>query len=67
MKNIKAFAKRLWNDESGQGMAEYVLLIVVVVGVAMIFKDKIRAMVQTKMTQVSGEFNDFQTGGGASN
>ena len=63
MKNLKTLAKRLWQDESGQGMAEYVLLIVVVVGVAMIFKDKIRNMVSEKMTKVSSDFNSFDGGG----
>lgn len=63
MKNIKSFAQRLWNDESGQGMAEYVLLIVVIVGVAMIFKDRIRNMVSQKMGSVSDQFNQFDSGG----
>lgn len=61
MKNIKAFAQRLWNDESGQGMAEYVLLIVVIVGVAFIFKGKIQAMVTSKMDSVSSDFNNFSS------
>jgi Flp pilus assembly pilin Flp len=66
MKNIAKFARRLWNDESGQGMAEYVLLIVVVVTVAYLFKEKIRGMVDRKMTEVGGEFDNFkvQTSGG---
>lgn len=61
MKNIKAFAQRLWNDESGQGMAEYVLLIVVIVGVAFIFKKNIQDMVQRKMGAVSEDFNNFNS------
>lgn len=59
MKSIQKFAKRLWNDESGQGMAEYVLLIVVVVTVAYVFKDKIKNMVSSKMDSVSSDFNGF--------
>lgn len=62
MNKIKSFAKRFMNDESGQGMAEYVLLIVVVVGVAMIFKDRILGMVRTKLDTVGGEFNSFSSG-----
>jgi Putative Flagellin, Flp1-like, domain len=58
MLKLKAFAKKL-KSQSGQGMAEYVLLIVVVVGVATIFKDKIKNMVSSKMESVSGEFNSF--------
>lgn len=60
MKNIQKIAKRLWNDESGQGMAEYVLLIVVVVTVAFTFRDKIKSMVSNKLDSVGGEFNGFE-------
>ncbi len=59
MKNMKKIAQRLWNDESGQGMAEYVLLIVVVVTVAFVFRDKIKGMVATKLDSVGTEFNQF--------
>lgn len=61
MNKIKSFAKRFMNDESGQGMAEYVLLIVVVVGVAMIFKERILGMVRGKLDTVGGEFNSFSS------
>ena len=51
--------KTLWKDESGQGMAEYVLLIVVVLAVAAIFKERILGMVRGKMADVSGKFESF--------
>lgn len=59
MNKFKTFARRFIKDESGQGMAEYVLLIVVVIGVAFLFRDKIKEMVGNKMTQVGNEFNSF--------
>lgn len=59
MKKIKNFAQRLWNDESGQGMAEYVLLIVVVVGVAFVFRRHIKEMVDTKLQDVGAQFKGF--------
>lgn len=61
MKKFKSFFVKKAKDQGGQGMAEYVLLIVVVVGVAFMFKDKIRNMVSTKMDQVSGEFTGFSS------
>ena len=61
MNKVKNFARRFMNDESGQGMAEYVLLIVVVVGVAFLFKDKITGMVRTKLDSVGTEFNGFSS------
>ncbi|MBX3017023.1 MAG: hypothetical protein KF767_03970 [Bdellovibrionaceae bacterium] len=63
MNKLKTFARRFINDESGQGMAEYVLLIVVVVGVAFMFRKNIMSMVQDKMTSVSGEFQNFNVEG----
>ncbi len=60
MNKLKSFARRFMNDESGQGMAEYVLLIVVVVTVAFLFRGKITDMVSKKMDNVSGEFQNFE-------
>jgi Flp pilus assembly pilin Flp len=56
---MKNYLKQLWKDESGQGMTEYALLILVIVAIAVIFKDKIKGAVQTKMEAVSGSINDF--------
>ena len=55
MKKLKNFAKTLWKDESGQGMAEYVLLLVIVVGLVFMFKDKIASAVKDKMGEVTSE------------
>jgi Flp pilus assembly pilin Flp len=54
--------KKLWSDESGQGATEYILLLVVVVGIAMLFKDKIRGAVDTKLNDLNGQIQGF-TGG----
>lgn len=59
MKKMKHLMKTFWNDESGQGMAEYVLLIVVVLGVAFVFKNKIKEMVTNKLEEVSGKMGSF--------
>jgi Flp pilus assembly pilin Flp len=61
MKKLNNFVRNLWNDEDGQGMAEYVLLIVVILGVAFIFKNKIKDMVDKKMGDVAGEFSGFSS------
>ena len=61
MNKLKNFATQLWADEDGQGMAEYVLLIVVVLGVAFVFKDKIKTMVSTKLDSVGSEMQGFSS------
>ena len=59
MKKIKALAIKLWRDESGQGTAEYVLILVGIVVVAGIFRTQIKNLVGGKMEQLKGAFDKF--------
>ena len=44
--------KKLWADESGQGAAEYILLLVVVVGIVMLFRGRISEIVNQKLSDL---------------
>jgi Flp pilus assembly pilin Flp len=66
MSSLKKFAQQLWNDESAQGAAEYVLLLVVVVALVMLFRNKISAAFSGKLDTLSSDISGF-TGGGTSN
>ncbi len=57
---MKKTLKKLWQDESAQGATEYILMLVVVVSIAYIFKDKIVNIVRDKTEQVGGRINDFE-------
>ncbi len=57
MKKLMNFLKKLWKDESAQGATEYILLLVVVVGLVVIFKDKIMAIVKGKVDQLGSDIN----------
>lgn len=59
MKKLKNFAKTLWKDESGQGTAEYVLLLAIVAGVLVIFGPKIKDAITNKMESVSGQMDSI--------
>lgn len=59
MKKIKKTAIKLWQDESGQGTAEYVLILVAVVAIGMLFKDKITGAVGSKMDDIKGKIMGF--------
>jgi Flp pilus assembly pilin Flp len=59
MKNLVNTFKKIIKDESGQGATEYILLLVVVVAIAMIFKDQIMGIVKTKIEQVGGNIGGF--------
>jgi len=60
MKWLKGFAKRLWKDDSGQGMVEYGLILalvaVVVIGLLMTMGDELNRFFQyivTKMGEIT--------------
>ena len=59
MKKLKAKFNEILKDESGQGMTEYILLVVVVVAIAIIFKSKIKSAIDGKMDQLSGSIGNF--------
>lgn len=63
MKNVTeeltSMMKKLTKNESGQGATEYILLLVIVVGIAMVFGPQIKKVVSDKITAVSGDIGNF--------
>ena len=59
MKKIKSMALKLWRDESGQGTAEYVLILVAVVTVGYLFRTQIRNILEQKLGTIGGEIQSF--------
>ena len=59
MKKIKKIAQPLKN-EKGQGTAEYILLLVIVVGLVMAFKDPITKAVGDKISGLTDSINQVQ-------
>lgn len=47
-------------NKSGQGMVEYILLLVVVVAIVAIFKEKIKGAVTDKMGDLQGKIQGFK-------
>lgn len=52
MKKLTNFFKKLWKDESGQGATEYILLLVVIVGIIIVFKQPIKDAVMQQVTKL---------------
>lgn len=52
--------KKLWKDESAQGATEYILMLVVVVAIAMLFKNQIRDIVTGKVSQLGSDIESFK-------
>lgn len=52
--------KKLWNDESAQGATEYILMLVVVVGIAFTFRNQIKQIIEGKVADVGQKINSFE-------
>lgn len=59
MKKIKSTLLKLWKDESGQGTAEYVLILVAIVGLAFLFKRQINEILEKKLNSLKTDILSF--------
>ena len=59
MKKLKKTAIQLWQDEKGQGTAEYVLILVAIIAVGVIFKRQIGEILSEKLGKVGKSVSDF--------
>lgn len=59
MKLLSSKLKRKMNTQSGQGMTEYILLIVVVIAVAGAFRQPIIDAIKNKMSKTSADIENF--------
>ncbi|MEK6772654.1 MAG: Flp1 family type IVb pilin [Bdellovibrionota bacterium] len=60
MKKLTKKNRRLFSNEKGQGMVEYILLLVVVIGLVAIFKGRIIEVIKGKTDQVGSGMDSFQ-------
>lgn len=51
--------KSLISNQSGQGATEYILLLVVVVGLLTVFKEPIKNAMKSKSESVGNKINEF--------
>ncbi|MCY4512159.1 MAG: Flp1 family type IVb pilin [Bdellovibrionales bacterium] len=59
---MKSFLSKLWQDESGQGATEYILILVVVAVIVMVFKDKIVTIIETRTEEMGGKLGEVFKG-----
>ena len=57
---MKKTLKRLWKEESAQGATEYILMLVIVVAIAVMFRGKIREIIGGKLDQLQGDIQSFR-------
>lgn len=58
MKSLK-LKKRILSNERGQGAIEYILLLVVIVAIATIFKDQIKGAVEERTRALGDQLKAF--------
>ncbi len=51
--------KKLWKDESAQGATEYILMLVVVVAIAMLFREQIMGIIEGKVKTLGENIQSF--------
>lgn len=56
---MKNKAATLWKEEEGLGTLELILIIGVIIIIALIFKDQIKALVERLLKNVSNKSNEF--------
>lgn len=56
IKELKSF----WNDEDAQGMMEYILLAVIVIGAISVAKDPIMNAIRDKSDSLGADISSFE-------
>lgn len=51
------YLKKLYADEEGMGVVEVVLIIIVLVGLVIIFKDQITSLVKSILSKMTSQAN----------
>ena len=56
---MKKVLKRIFKEEDGMGVVEIVLILAVIVGLAIIFKNQITQFVTTILDSIMGKTTEF--------
>lgn len=57
---MKNLIKKLWHDESAQGMIEYILLLVVVISIVFLFRNNIKSVIESKTQKLGDDISSFE-------
>lgn len=56
---MKEMIKNFWKEEDGMGVVEVVLITIVLVGLVILFKNQITAMVNSILSKMSSQVNQI--------
>lgn len=60
MEGLKKEIKALLKDESAQGMVEYILILVAVIGFVMLLRTRLKGTLNKGLDTIDGEIGGFQ-------
>ncbi len=61
-KNLRSMMKEFWEDESGMGTVEVILIIVVLIGLVIAFKTQITGLVEKIFKTINDNANQVTSG-----
>ncbi|MEN9723802.1 MAG: hypothetical protein RJB38_1788 [Pseudomonadota bacterium] len=61
LKKLRHWTRRLLKEESGQSIAEYVLILFIVVMIAMRLKSTLKGQMEKMLGKVGGEMDSFSS------
>lgn len=57
MSIAKRWMSDLWNDESGVGVVEMIMILVVLIGLVLVFKNQLKTLVDGIFTEIQKKAN----------
>lgn len=55
MQDMLCTVKSFWKDESGVGVVEIILILVVLISLVLLFKEQITSLVKTTLTKIKNQ------------
>lgn len=55
MKKAMCVIRDFWKDESGVGVVEIILILVVLISLVLLFKEQITSLVKTTLTKIKNQ------------
>ncbi len=59
MKKLKKILKEFWKEEEAVGLVEIILILVVLIGLVIIFKDQLTSLVRSILSKITSQSNSI--------
>lgn len=56
---LKQWIHDFWNDESGIGVVEIILILVIIIGLVLLFKNEIETLINKAFTTIKSDSGDI--------